>query len=53
MGAKKKPESAKMNVQVGVMITKNKKSEYEAKAEKLEKTYSEWVRESLEKSLAE
>ncbi len=48
MGARKKPEGAKMSVQVGVAITKQKKEEYMATAENVGLTYSDWVRKALD-----
>ena len=51
MGARKKPEEAKMNIQLGVQVTKAKKDEYMKAAEEEKVTYSAWVRDALEVKL--
>ncbi len=51
MGARKKPEEAKMNIQLGVQVTKAKKDEYMKAAEEEKVTYSDWVRDALEVKL--
>ncbi len=49
MGANKKPESTKKSIAINVMITKKRKDEYMAAAANAELSYSDWVRQTLDK----
>ncbi len=49
MGANKKPEATKKSIAINVMITKKRKDEYMAAAANAELSYSDWIRQTLDK----
>ncbi len=47
MGAKPKPEHRKLSERVGIQITPSQKEKYKEAAEIEDKSYSDWVRDTL------